>query len=667
MKSTKTLDEIEALRVLSGEVTEVQKATDSASVDLGAYGVIEEIPFAYLCQEIEEGELLAHWAFEVEDEVLVEWNVPVVETPLPTKDSCRVVGFTDGVPRLCAPKYVLVAIRYKFFVAFYNCEDGRCFVPTGYDTDYIENTWSGTGWIYFEIKATKSMVEFIDAVMDGTSCQASTSAIEDVNESLSTVITYIGPTDIEVIASYGTTTAPLCLDNSVRALTSTGLDHSLTRAYHSVMWGKLLKMYFYDQSGTLLYNGESILPGGWRLGEDGILVKRSDKLSIYGPYYNWEVGESGSAHDEMCPCWDDLPAVDDPDCVTIPASIYGHSCGSYIGMCSNTRKAVYQGLGRGMFLQRSFAANWQVDKLLYLGSGETQVSVPTWAWLPGAEISQTFTPAAAVTKFSDTRLLSKSNGTVGYIQGERTGVDWNWGSESNFSYEASSSSEEPFFQYRAEERVGAAVAPYLIGSTWRWKNPKMRITSVYMQGLGYQVDQEKYFNVATEEETEFIKDSVYRKVTAGYKVYTARSCQIVTDGSSRRVIEPVVESEDSFESIIDKFTRSGSELVLDGKRDDNALLAMQLWDTYSGGWKSTGTAFTPSESILGLYSAARADSTEAGSEWAEGRVNFDASDWIIEYFERLCVVAGPPYNSLRAFVKYFAGNQLEFRVLADEE
>lgn len=651
MKSDLPLDEIKEMRFIEGQVTAVYGRTNTVDVNFSPeFGSVSGIDIAYCCQGGGGDGSGGYTAFAIDDTVVAEW-CGVGET-VPAADDLRVIGFSDGIPRCCDLR--IMSMNYANYVAFYDCSNGCCYVPPAWDASMVVNSWSGDGWIYFLCNPAR-LTEFIESILGGPQSYTNINGIEYINPSVTQTLTTINSLSLNDTWTEGTTYAPACNGNEMRSGTYTGTAFNGIRS--SAYYDIAMYMKIYNKSGTITHDGQDLLPAGWRIGSDFIYIADEFYRSMS---YTWEYGETGSAFSIKCHCTIcPLPEIDVDYYTYLPIGL-GYNCGPGMYQAGN-RTSQYNGLSRGWFLTRDFSVGWKVDQLPYMGSGVTQISIPSWPGLPPVNPNQTVLDTATVTRCIQARCIAKTNGTVGYIYGERKGVDWNWGLESNFSFAGYT---DWIFQLTTTHIVAPAVAPTGDNSPngWDWSEPQYRRTYLAMSGLGYQTKRTFYLDIETDIEEEFNQDRADRRVAGYQDTYEQRSCWSMIGWN--RYCDPTgddVETHLTYDEELHKYNLEGKELSINGKKTNDMILVPQLWSEHPGGWQDDGIPASPPTYLLNMISAARCPEDDPGDEWAEGLVRKDSAGWILAFFQAMCAEAPPPYDELNQFVGTLCSNNLKFR------
>lgn len=669
MKSTKSLSDIEALRILEGEVTAVQEATNSVSVDLGEYSVIAEVPLSYLCQDGDT--LYSYAAFHIADVVLVEWNVPVVESPTPTKDSCRVLGFSDGVPRLC---FTLIAIYNGDRVAFYNLITGRCQVVS-VDPIMVATTWSGgtvgvDDWAYYKVAGGTTTTAFIDAVLGDTGEDLVDSAIEGVEATLGVevdTVSTVGPSEPEwfiddpaYVYEPARTYAPAAsyaAGDDARPVTQSGYNFKGGYYVHSGYQTALITIT--DTVAPLLLNGLDIMPEEWVSHYEQTKIECA---TVPGHEARLEVRdyENPGSYTLYSPCCWAAPPLTLPEYDEVSLSSPPTNCTCPVGgdgarwnnrCCCN--KLSYK--DQQVLVDQSFV-DFIDPTCFFLGEDGTEITLPVYTGQPTPAAEALFSKGATQTKFDSHLSISKSNGTEGYLIGKREGQDWNWENRDELTIPGV---YYPLRSYITAELTAPIDESPCLGFKYCGTTARIRYTWTYFSGDGHKVNHDVYRNMQTGAEAIYKADSVYRSVKTVYQEYRAYTtiwyaeCE---DSQDTAIGAANVSEEETI--TINKVYWSGEKHILAGKLNQRCLLGVDVKATAtSGGWQDLPYS-EPARTLVtaSLFSAIREESADPASEWAEGRVQWDDSLWIAAFVNNAQAAAG--YTNVEPFI-----DLLKFRAL----
>jgi len=734
---------------LDGKVTDIRRTEDALTIEFEGetpegipYGEVEDIPISYQCQrdpdtgDWPEPEAKSFWAFAIEDQVLVEWNrVEGVEDweDVPKKETCRVLGFTPGVPHLCDPVPPVVVLfgRTTGYVAFYNCLAGHCYVPPeyAYNPAVVLNTWSGgtgvTSWKYFKIKEDEEMGFIADVLrLDPSKVTELTfnamlnqHDVIKIEDTPTTSI--IGPIVPTTPWTYGNKLTGSCSSPpSTQKVTWTphlhsGVSFNCTGSRlpepDTTCW-----LTITEYPGSAKYMGwRDILPASWIMKFDEVeYAPDPAKIDEFYNYntFEWRIGDAGAGWIDRQSCVVHAPASED-----IPGweMRYGYTyyiCGSsflpHKGKFNSLQRR-YEDVVHRIMEARSFATSeWQIEEILCTGvEGDTNPPEGTgpganetgihfldwnWDWFPqpgGQSFSSTIDTVVFDSNAADGyMILDKTNGTEGYIIGDRIAGDWLPLTEINFQVTGN-----PYYVFHDScdsfnltqwDSIADGTDPVFDGVNWTWIKPKRRMTWLYMEGAGHLINRRVYRNLQTGDEIVTIKDTAWRKLAGLSRIYTQQACWLSANGLSGVCIPASdwdVESEDdhgyrftgshdyNIGEEIRKFRRGGSNLQLTGRYDWSVLCAFKLLYTWTDTWYEYGEpepAF--SGTLVNILAASKPDNMTSISEWAEGRVHEDSAIWILEFLNKIMVEnTVPNYDTMEKLLYNLGGVLRLYGVMED--
>lgn len=681
MKSEKTFVEIEALRFLVGEVTAVQSMANSLSASFTDYGTIADIPISYLCQD--GGMNSSYTAFSVGDDVLAEWNVPVVESPTPTKDSLRILGFSDGVIRCC--DVVIICLRYKKYVMFYSCSGGKCHVPDDWIEASVETVWGSKadGWMYFKLLNSLSegdILDFIEDVMGGTTAICDKDGVETRTATTDSDETIIDeeagkatdgplPGSIDMPAHGGGSGETYC---------NTYVDRTYTGGNDSFMgWEKVaIKQTTYTFELETA-GGVNLIPEGWSTGYN-------EWVGAYWEFDQWMYATTdsrmflnnvaGDAYSERRPRGEGYVASYHSD------TLDGDGKSNDGALAHKDRVQ-----GGNMFLaNRGLLADWRTIGVPYAGTGsggtDPSIDLPSWLTELWPALPQTYPPSAQEIRPRNAYVMPQSKDTAGILYGTSNGSDWSFGGVG-----------EKYYGY-CQTRVGGHTPAYLTEhfeqdcpdpgfcSKEYWYYSEFVATKNYVaisvEGRGREINTQIYRDIQTEASEIFSKDVIERDIVAQRDVHTSAGTEIfqaicyydaVFDRCSRSRTggTPIPPENDHLSESIAQAKWNGGKVSLHGRLYDYVgFVTFKLIEQYNEDWRALADPDPdPSSFGIGVYSCDKPSDMGIGEEWAEDRVNYEEASWLVDFFTLLIAAAPPAYDDIYSFLHGRAGGDFEYRYL----
>lgn len=584
LKVEKTFDDLITTRMLHGTVTEVQRPTESATVDFGVlgFGTIPAIPISYFCQEDLPNILSGFTAFAVDDEVVVEWvgGLTIEGEPVggsPAVEDLRILGFADGVPRECGPN--IIAVSQDKWVFFYDCKNGACYDPPSWPTDHVANSWSGTGYRFFEMDSYSYVADFVAEVAHCPLVVTANNAVLHIDASLvvsdnqynsaSSQITCGGLTEsvratiqcgLKGQATLPTGMAECDVENVVHnGITASAYfcgrrPSDAVNRYEKQWW---LKTTTY----TLNQGGTNLIPGGWDAVVDYDRIKYNNMGDKRYQYRSHTAGTPwGHPTDGSRPgagCWYPYVWV-----VSGPTPHFYYNCaqGGY-------ETDTFDGY-RPNWITGEFGTSWSLqnnrgllnhyestDVPFFGGSlGETPLTRPPQLrtdWQEGAPL---VTPGNIPTIPDYAHVVDKTNGTIGKVYGIKAGDDWGYD-----PYESHSGGTTPgdpmdcddglwwpynpgnrFVFGSSVDQVAGAIAPHITSTTgpfppdplhpndpyiyetamYEWSEPQFHITRIAAAYRGLQYYVVKASDILTGAEIEYKNHRVDREFGVDLKEYS---------------------------------------------------------------------------------------------------------------------------------------------------
>lgn len=680
LKVPKTIEDLEQIRFLTGTIMAIQKYEGSggtANVLLAdsGYGLIEGVEISYKCQEATagEGEGVSARAFAIADEVLVEWNCTPADvagtgTGIPAVEELRILGFVDGVPRLCAP--TCIAISREEYVFFYNVREGKCFCPVTWPTDHIDAVWSGgigdAEYRMFKLDSYSYIADFVLAVCKE---DMAVSIVDSIIRSDANVVvgdSMVGEVQLPITEGHvhGETNAEVacrlrgqCTGADLpgyckgRVLTHTGLASAYVMGipddgqYPPDYWTYEQQDWEKTYTTTLIQGGVNVIPGGWAAIRTVPRIEYTH-YAFYDGFMFHSDSTIGSSWKSVTWPWDST-------------------------VCDQYASLGCEGRAQSPWSLQTLTCVFNdkgTTELPFFGgivAGEETISRPSNLPAGWSELTAPFSPATVPIQPKEAWIIDKTNSTQGVIYGVKEERDWAYhcydtsvsphgcrdmecpeGPQKPRYYEGGS-----YYHGTQTEQVGAAtpiVTTYSSGypayniygfrsTFYTWGEPLFKTHTVAAAESGLHYTEHVYHDLATGAEVslqDHILDRQFGSMTLTYSRYIEQLelREYETSGCYyyRTVIQNMEETDrECTTQKIEKCYKKGNRISLTGCRSEDELFVFEVHETYAEAWIG---GLIPNEDensfTAKIHSADKDPDNPETIEWAEGRVITNTAPWI---------------------------------------